>query len=96
MKYSGENSTVNIHVELEGACMSIHIIDAGMGIPEREQKHIFNRYFRAENALTMQGTGIGLNIVKTHLENLGGTISFESKENVGSTFTIVIPIVQKA
>ncbi|MEM6687549.1 MAG: HAMP domain-containing sensor histidine kinase, partial [Bacteroidota bacterium] len=61
------------------------------GIPEKEQKNIFNRYFRAENALLVQGTGIGLNIVKSHLENLNGTISFESTENKGSTFTIHIP-----
>ena len=67
------------------------IKDNGIGIPEKDQKNIFNRYFRAENALLTQGTGIGLNIVKTHLENLGGSISFSSKEHEGTTFTIVIP-----
>ncbi|OYX25057.1 MAG: hypothetical protein B7Z06_07920 [Flavobacteriales bacterium 32-35-8] len=56
-----------------------------------DQKNIFNRYFRAENALLTQGTGIGLNIVKSHLENLGGTISFISEENKGSEFTITMP-----
>jgi signal transduction histidine kinase len=63
-----------------------------MGIPKKEQKFIFNRYFRAENALLNQGTGIGLNIVKSHLESLGGMISFKSEEMKGSTFTIKIPI----
>ena len=62
-----------------------------MGIPREEQKYIFNRYFRAENALLNQGTGIGLNIVKNHLENLGGTITFTSEENKGSTFKVTIP-----
>ena len=52
---------------------------------------IFNRYFRAENALLNQGTGIGLNIVKSHLNNIGGTIIFESEENKGSAFTITFP-----
>ena len=61
-----------------------------MGIPEADQKNIFNRYFRAENALLTQGTGIGLNIIKSHLENIGGTITFESKENIGSTFVMKI------
>ena len=64
-----------------------------MGIPEKEQEFIFKRYFRAENALLDQGTGIGLNIVKSHLENLGGTITFTSTENEGSTFIIKIPTV---
>ena len=72
--------------------LEISIIDEGIGIPAEEQKHVFNRYFRAENALLNQGTGIGLNIVKTHLENLNGTITFTSEENVGSAFMITIPI----
>ena len=70
----------------------IDVIDRGIGIPAQDQKHIFNRYFRAENALLNQGTGIGLNIAKQHLENLGATIEFTSEENKGSIFTIVIPL----
>ncbi|HET7361623.1 MAG TPA: ATP-binding protein, partial [Salinimicrobium sp.] len=58
-------------------------------------KHIFERYFRAENALLNQGTGIGLNIAKVHLENLGGFISFTSKENVGTTFIVELPIIKE-
>ena len=70
---------------------TLEIIDEGIGIPKNEQKNIFNRYFRAENALLTEGTGIGLNIVKNHIENLGGTIAFESEENKSTTFTISIP-----
>jgi PAS domain S-box-containing protein len=95
IKYSSENSTVDIIVTKEDKQLQIAIKDEGIGIPEKEQKFIFDRYFRAENALTNQGTGIGLNIVKSHLENLGGTISFFSKENTGSTFTVTIPLVEK-
>ena len=92
VKYSNENSTVDIILENNDHELKITIKDEGIGIPEKEQKFIFNRYFRAENALTNQGTGIGLNIVKSHLENLGGTISFSSEENVGSTFIVTIPL----
>ena len=95
VKYSSEDSTVDIIVTKEDKQLQIAIKDEGIGIPEKEQKFIFDRYFRAENALTNQGTGIGLNIVKSHLENLGGTISFFSKENIGSTFTVTIPLVEK-
>ncbi len=91
IKYSPENSTIDIEVT-EETDLIIKIKDDGIGIPINEQKYIFNRYFRAENAVLNQGTGIGLNIVKSHLENLGGRITFISKENIGSTFTIRVPI----
>jgi PAS domain S-box-containing protein len=91
IKYSSENSTIYIQAKLKGETLEIIVRDEGIGIPELEQKYIFNRYFRAENALLNQGTGIGLNIVKTHLENLGGTITFTSTQDVGSQFTVTIP-----
>ena len=91
IKYSPEYTTIDVVVTQKKENIYIKIIDEGMGIPEKEQKYIFNRYFRAENALLDQGTGIGLNIVKSHLESLGGTITFESEEGKGSTFTISFP-----
>ena len=91
IKYSSENTTIDIRVSMEDEKLIIEIEDEGMGIPQAEQKYIFNRYFRAENALLNQGTGIGLNIVKNHLENLRGTITFTSEENKGSTFKVTIP-----
>lgn len=72
IKYSAENSTVYVSAKKSDDTLVLTVRDEGIGIPEDEQKYIFNRYFRAENALLNQGTGIGLNIVKTHLENLGG------------------------
>jgi len=92
IKYSSEYTTIKIIAETLDKELKLIISDEGIGIPEKEQKHIFNRYFRAENALLNQGTGIGLNIVKTHLENLGGTITFISVENEGATFTVTIPL----
>ena len=92
IKYSSEHSIIDIRVAVNNDELKIEFEDNGMGIPKKEQKFIFNRYFRAENALLSQGTGIGLNIVKSHLESLGGMISFESEEMKGSTFTIKIPI----
>ncbi len=91
IKYSPENTIINIDVRQNYDDTIFDINDNGIGIPKKEQKNIFNRYFRAENALLTQGTGIGLNIVKSHLENLGGSITFVSKENTGSTFTVTIP-----
>ena len=92
IKYSSEMSTIHISASENDSNLILTVRDEGIGIPEEEQKHIFNRYFRAENALLNQGTGIGLNIVKTHLENLGGTITFKSIQDEGSTFTVTLPI----
>jgi len=90
IKYSPEDSTVKIDAKQNSKSTSIKVSDSGIGIPEKDQKNIFNRYFRAENALLIQGTGIGLNIVKNHLKNLKGSITFNSVENEGSTFIIKI------
>jgi PAS domain S-box-containing protein len=93
IKYSPEHSSIDIKVVHNKKMVTLKVIDKGMGIPKEEQKFIFNRYFRAENALLTQGTGIGLNIVKGHLENLGGAIDFISEENKGSTFNIQLPVL---
>ena len=92
IKYSPEDSTIDLQVEKKEDKLLLKIIDEGIGIPKKEQKHIFDRYFRAGNALTTQGTGIGLNIAKQHLENLGASLEFSSKENKGSTFMVHIPL----
>ena len=95
IKYSPENTLINFEIEVEDKIIRFKVTDQGMGIPQKDQKHIFERYFRAENALLNQGTGIGLNIAKVHLENLGGTISFSSKEKIGSQFIVELPIVKE-
>ncbi|NOR28747.1 MAG: PAS domain S-box protein [Lutibacter sp.] len=94
IKYSLENTTIDLIAHQTSKNTIFKLIDRGIGIPEKDQKFIFNRYFRAENVLNIQGTGIGLNIVKSHLENLGGTISFTSKEHKGSTFIIKLPLIK--
>jgi PAS domain S-box-containing protein len=93
IKYSPENTSIDFNIVAKKDEFIFEIIDAGIGIPLKDQKHIFERYFRAENALTSQGTGIGLNIIKGHLESLNGTISFESIENKGTKFEVKLPII---
>ena len=94
IKYSPVNSTIKIKVNTNDK-ISIFIEDNGIGIPSDDQKHIFKRFFRAKNALHFQGTGIGLNIVKHHIEELGGSISFKSIENKGTIVNVKIPIIVK-
>lgn len=95
IKYSPEDTTITIEVAAENGMLILMVKDKGMGIPEHAQKNIFSRYFRAENAINDQGTGIGLNIVQGHLKNLNGYISFVSEEHQGSTFTMSLPLEHK-
>jgi PAS domain S-box-containing protein len=91
VKYSPEESEIKVETELYDSHVLFRIQDQGIGIPESEQKHLFERFFRAQNAMTTQGTGLGLNIVKRYLDLMGGSIHYTSRENGGTTFTITLP-----
>lgn len=93
IKYSPEDTLIKFEVSPIENAIIFMVEDQGIGIPQKDQKHIFERYFRAENAVLNQGTGIGLNIARTHLENLGGSIEFTSIENEGTKFIVKIPIL---
>ena len=91
-KYSEEGTTIFITCKNEGTNLAFIVRDEGIGIPEADQKHLFDRFFRASNAGNVQGTGLGLNIVKRYVELLGGTIAFISEYGKGSVFTVLIPL----
>jgi len=90
-KYSDAGKTIYIACKREGDRIKFLIRDEGIGIPKEDHRHMFERFFRASNAGNIQGTGLGLNIVKRYADLLGGTISFISKYGEGSTFTLSIP-----
>ncbi len=93
IKYSPEGSEVGIRVWTEGDFIFIKIDDQGVGIPKEEQVHLFDRFFRAGNVTNIQGTGLGLNIVKKYLGLMKGAISFKSEEGIGSEFTVKLPVI---
>lgn len=90
-KYSAEGSKIELKVLVTVNQIKITVKDYGIGIPTEEQEKIFTRLFRAKNAEMVEGTGLGLNILKKYVELLSGNISFTSKENAGSTFEVKIP-----
>ncbi|MEL4309033.1 PAS domain-containing sensor histidine kinase [Joostella sp. CR20] len=92
IKYSPNDTTITVSLHLEENNLNLTVKDNGYGIPEADQKHVFSRYFRGKNGSLAEGTGIGLNIIKKHLENLGGNIQFSSKVNQGTTFNVNIPL----
>lgn len=91
IKYSREHSTVSFETIVKEDELVLNVSDQGIGIPEEDKKHIFSTFFRAHNATNIQGTGLGLNIVKRYLDLMNGSISFTSETNQGTTFTAVIP-----
>lgn len=87
-KYSDEGKPIICETKIEGNCFTISIIDKGMGIPEEDKKHMFDRFFRASNAMNIKGTGLGLHIVRRYVEMMNGELSFESELGQGSTFSV--------
>ncbi|MCB2208043.1 MAG: HAMP domain-containing histidine kinase [Bacteroidetes bacterium] len=87
IKFSPENTEIEIISEITGNSLKVEISDQGIGIPAKDQKKVFRRFFRAGNALiNEEGTGLGLNIVQKYTELMNGNISFKSTENSGTTF----------
>jgi len=90
IKYS-EKGTIEINTTVSPERITLRIKDEGIGIPDADKVHLFTRFFRAHNAGNIQGTGLGLNIVKRYAELLNGKIEFESTVNKGTTFTVEFP-----
>jgi len=93
-KYSKENKFISVEVSLKNDQVWIAVEDRGPGIPESSMKHIFDKFYRSEHkhAREVQGSGLGLTIVKHIVENHGGQISVESELGRGSRFIIQLPI----
>ncbi|MCC6612653.1 MAG: PAS domain-containing sensor histidine kinase [Anaerolineae bacterium] len=92
-KYSDNGKPVNLGVSQNKGELVFTVRDSGIGIPEQEQERLFQPFFRANNVTSIDGTGLGLVIVKQSVERHGGTIDFESHLNQGTSFTIRLPAI---
>jgi PAS domain S-box-containing protein len=90
-KYSDQHANIYLNCSQQQNHVIFAVRDEGIGIPKEDQKYLFDRFFRASNAVNIQGTGLGLNIVKRYIELLNGSITFASEYQQGSTFTVSIP-----
>lgn len=90
VKYSPEQAPIELSTRIGNGMLTITVEDRGMGIPKEDQQHLFERFFRGSNVMTVQGTGLGLHIVKRYLDLLGGTISFVSEPG-RTVFTVQLP-----
>jgi signal transduction histidine kinase len=93
VKYSRPGGTVKVEVTCDDAWARIAVGDAGLGISEADQVHLFSAFHRSSNpeALSIPGTGLGLAISRRIVESHGGRIEVESTLGRGSTFTLVLP-----
>jgi two-component system sensor histidine kinase SenX3 len=93
VKYSEQGSLVNVDVRVDGEWAEIAVADQGVGIPARDLERIFERFYRVDRARSRStgGTGLGLSIVRHVAANHSGTVSVESREGEGSTFTLRLP-----
>ena len=96
INYSPEGTKVSITSNIENGVIDISVTDQGIGIPDTEKERIFERFYRVDPARSRQtgGTGLGLSIVKHVASKHGGEVTLWSVENVGSTFSLRLPIFE--
>jgi PAS domain S-box-containing protein len=94
IKFSSEGGQVAVRTTSENGNVVLEVADHGIGIPAEQQQHLFQRFFRGSNAAerAIQGTGIGLSIVKAIVDAHGGSIAVESREGEGTTFRVAFPL----
>jgi signal transduction histidine kinase len=97
IRYIKEKGRVEIRLKKKEDFLIFQIKDNGVGIPQADQKYIFQKFFRSSNVLKYrtQGTGLGLFITKAIAEKMGGQIRFKSEENKGTTLWFTLPISTK-
>ncbi|MXV16739.1 PAS domain-containing sensor histidine kinase [Hufsiella ginkgonis] len=92
IKYSGEKTFIEFSTEIGPGSCTITVSDNGIGIPEADQKHLFQPFFRAHNTGNIPGTGLGLNIVQRYAGLMNGTVEFKSAINEGTKFTLTFAL----
>ena len=97
IKYTPENGHIAVRLAQSGANVLFAVTDDGIGIPEEDQKHIFERFYRVDKARSRAtgGTGLGLSIVRQLAAMHGGTVSVSSQPGQGATFTVTLPMDAK-
>lgn len=95
IKFSDENTAIRISARSCPNQFEISIADKGIGICEEDQKQLFSSFFRGRNALNIQGTGLGLHIIKRYADLLKGTIKIKSALGEGTTVTVTIPVINQ-
>lgn len=94
-RYTPADGTISLHVNRESARLRVVVMDSGIGIPEEDQKRVFEAFYRCRNVETRRGLGLGLSIVHDALMHMGGTITVGSTISEGTTMLVEIPVVDQ-
>jgi len=94
VKYTPDRRVISLTIKTQKSDILIKVSDSGYGIPKAQQSQVFKKLFRADNIRVKEpdGTGLGLYIVKSVIEQFGGKIWFESTQNKGTIFYVTIPL----
>lgn len=91
IKFSPKGGEIKVTSRFRDNQLLLEVSDQGMGISEEDQRHLFERFYRGENAANIQGTGIGLYIISRYMEMAGGRIEWQSELGQGTTFILSLP-----
>lgn len=94
LKYSPPHSTVRFKIQYQPKAVIFQVQDEGIGISTQDREQLFSSFYRGSNVGSIPGTGLGLSIVKQAVERHGGTIAMTSEVNVGTTFTVTLPVCE--
>jgi len=96
LKFAARNTSIHMNLDLHGENWVLSVQDEGVGIPEAKRERIFEAFVSSTSALVnVEGSGLGLSLVKRYAELLGGTVSLSGQINVGTMFVVEIPLQQK-
>lgn len=95
IKFSPENSAIILKAVCTNEEVNIDVIDQGIGIAQEDKEYLFSTFYRGKNAVNIQGTGLGLHIVSRYINLLHGKISYTSELNIGTTFHVWLPKLEK-
>lgn len=95
IKFSPPDGVINIDTVVNDGQLQLSVKDQGLGIPEEDQAHLFERFFRGYNVVNIQGTGLGLHIIGKYAELMNGKIEWQSRVNEGTTFIITFDTVKE-
>ena len=98
IKYTPEGGCIDVTLETQGKEAVLTVADTGIGIPQGDLTHIFDRFYRVDKARSRAtgGTGLGLSIVRQMVQLHGGTIDVDSAPEKGSVFTVTLPLRKEA
>jgi PAS domain S-box-containing protein len=96
IKFSPEGAPIQLNSSVQNGVAKVSVADKGIGISEEDQEHLFSSFFRGKNAMNIQGTGLGLHIVKRYIDLLNGNLQLQSRLNEGTTISFSIPVKHNA